>query len=96
VQALTSEPHLMALALKPSAPREDRGQASPLALHLREVLATLSRDSGTATALPGIRNEQKRIAVSAVFEALSRDLSGDRSPVDLLRVLSDLAAALLR
>jgi hypothetical protein len=63
----------MALALRPSSTKDDPAQASLLAMHLRSVLAELAQDSGTAAALPGIRDEKRRIAVCAVFEALSRD-----------------------
>jgi AcrR family transcriptional regulator len=96
VQAIAREPGLMALALRPSSVQDDPGQASLLALHLRSVLALLAQDAGTAAALPGIRNENKRVAVSAVFEALSRDTAGLPLKGDTWRLLSELAAALLR
>jgi len=96
LQALAREPGLMTIALRPSPAHEDASQASLLALHLRSVLAVLALDSGTAAALPGIRNEKKRIAVSAVFETLGRDSPGAATREETLRLLSDLAAALLR
>lgn len=96
VQTIAREPGLMSLALRPSSVQDDPGQASLLALHLRSVLAALARDAGTAAALPGIRNEKRRIAVSAVFEVLSRDAAGLPPNADAWRLLSELAAALLR
>lgn len=96
VQAIAREPGLMALALRPSSVQEDPAQASLLALHLRAVLAALAQDAGTAAALPGIRNERKRAAVSAVFEALTRDAAGFPPKGDASRLLAELATALLR
>jgi AcrR family transcriptional regulator len=96
LQAIAREPGLMALALQPSPPQEDAAESSLLAIHLRSVLALLAQDSGVVTALPGIRNEQKRVAVSAVFDALSRDAGRLPPRDDMLRLLSELAAALLR
>ena len=94
VDSLTGNREFALVALRPPPAAKHAADLSELG---RCIATILENELESRSALPGLSDPLRIIAVAAVFEAVSKvHLGGSPPPDDLSRILADLAIRLLR
>ena len=93
-ESVSANPALARLALRAQSAGRDAAELSWLG---RYAVTVLENEVESRSALPGLVDPVRVTAVGAVFDAVSRaHLGAQSAPIDLQRVLAELALRLLR